>query len=316
MVEILLATFNGERYLASQMASLLSQDWNDFFITVSDDGSADGTLQILEDIAALSLKRVRILRNTGHKGVIGNFAFLMEQSTANHIAFCDQDDIWDSGKLSLMMIEMAKIESSCSKDTPVLLYSDMRLIDEDNHLISPSLWTKAGVFPKHANFRNLLAQNLVTGCTALANRALIQYALPIADESRVMMHDYWLALVAMAFGICQPIDKQTVSYRQHPNNVVGAGTNLTPLKRMKRIMRDTDLENWIISAAKQASFFIERFRDNLSNEDIEALEVMQNLPNRSGIGQARMMMRAGIRRTGILNQIQFLLRLAIGSRQA
>lgn len=313
-VEILLATYNGERYLSSQLASLLAQDWDDFSITVSDDGSTDATWTILEQFAAKSQK-IRLLRNAARNGIIGNFTFLMEQSTAEYVAFCDQDDLWDSNKLSILMEQMKKLEAAHEKAIPILLYSDMRLIDVEDRILTTSLWKQAGVIPPKARFRNLLAQNLVTGCTTLANRVLLEKAKPICGFSPIMMHDYWLSLVAMAFGVCYPVETQTISYRQHASNAVGAGAKLTILQRVKRILLDPELSRWIVAAAKQADYFATRYSEELSDDLIKALHVVKELPKQNALRRVWSMTCAGISRTGTLNQLQFLLRVAIGSRE-
>jgi hypothetical protein len=189
----------------------------------------------------------------------------------------------------------------------------MRLIDGYDRIIDESLWSKARVVPQRASFRNLLAQNLVTGCTAMVNRALLRRALPMPEASCVMMHDYWLSLVAMAFGTCVPIERQMVSYRQHASNVVGVGPKLTPIGRMRRIFSDPDLDMWIRSAAIQAECFDARYGGNLKESDRQALKAMKSLFAKNGWDRARSLMRAGIRRTETLNQLQFLLRIVFGS---
>jgi hypothetical protein len=313
MIEILLATYNGERYLSPQINSLLEQDWERISITVSDDGSTDCTWQILEGFAARFPDRFRLLRNSGRKGVVGNFTFLMEQARADYIAFCDQDDLWDADKLSELMKSMVEVEGRHGVTHPTLVYTDMRLIGGDGKLLSDSLWRKARIVPKCARFPNLLAQNLVTGCTVLVNRALLKRALPITNLSCVMMHDYWLSLVAMAFGTCVPIERQTISYRQHGRNVVGAGAALTLPQRMRRIFSDRELDIWISSAARQAECFDDQYGESLKESQRQALRVVKSLPGKRGLGRAWSMMRAGIHRTGNLNQLQFLLRVVLGS---
>jgi glycosyltransferase involved in cell wall biosynthesis len=312
-IEILLATYNGERYLSQQIDSLLAQDWHDVSITVSDNDSTDGTWPILNRFALQAPGKFRLLRNTGVRGVVGNFTFLMEQATADYVAFCDQDDLWEVDKLSVLMERMVETEGRHSVNQPVMVYSDMRLIDGSDRVICESLWRKAGVVPRRAGFRNLLAQNLATGCTVLVNRALLRLALPMPQAGCVMMHDYWLSLVAMAFGTCLPVERQTVSYRQHESNVVGAGAKLTPIGRIQRIFSDPDLDVWIRSAARQAECFDTRYGEILKENERKVLSAMKSLPAKHGYGRAWSMMRLGIRRTGTLNHLQFLLRVVFGS---
>jgi hypothetical protein len=308
LIEILLATYNGERFLAEQLDSLFAQTWINIRILVNDDGSSDGTLNILSRYATRYPGRLQVEHNPQRKGPCGNFAALMLRSTANYIAFCDQDDIWRSDKLALCMAAMLQAEAQSGSFFPVLIYTDLKLASKDGAIQSESHWKRAGVRPEGAHFRNLLSQNLVTGCTTIANRALIDLALPIPVDE-VIMHDYWLALIASAFGILHPIREQTVIYRQHGGNVVGARGGLSLAQRLRRLRSDPVLEDWLSAAGIQATAFLGQYSSSLAEGDRRALSAMTRFSEKTWLGRNLDLLRYRIRRTGNLNHLQFLLRL-------
>jgi glycosyltransferase involved in cell wall biosynthesis len=308
VIEVILATYNGEKFLAEQLDSLFAQTWTNFRLLVNDDGSSDSTLNILNHYAAQHPDRLLWEVNPQTKGPCGNFAALMQRSGAKYIAFCDQDDIWRPDKLALCMEAMLRAEAQRGDSLPVLIYTDLRLASEDGTLQSESHWKRAGVHPEGAHFRNLLAQNLVTGCSMIANRALIDMALPIPVDD-VIMHDYWLALIASAFGVLHPIREQTVTYRQHGGNAVGAAGGLSWIKRLRRFQSDLELEKWFRAAATQSAAFLARFGPTLSEENRCALTSMTRFPRSSWLRRNLYLLRYKIRRTGNLNHLQFLLRL-------
>jgi hypothetical protein len=247
-------------------------------------------------------------RNTETKGPCGNFAALMERSSACYVAFCDQDDIWRPDKLALCMSVMLQAEAQHRESLPVLIYTDLKLASSNGTILSESHWKRAGVRPEGANFRNLLAQNLVTGCTMIANRALIDLALPVPVDE-VIMHDYWLALIASALGVLCPIREQTVIYRQHGGNVLGAGGALSWLQRMRRFRNDPELEEWLDAAAIQATSFLDRYGAALTEENRRAMLSLTRMAGGSWLQRNLYLLRHQIRRTGKLNHLQFLLRL-------
>lgn len=307
LIQVLLAAYNGEPFLAEQLDSIFGQTWNNIQILANDDGSSDDTLNILDRYASRYPGRLDVVRNQCAKGPCGNFTALMQRSTASYVAFCDQDDIWKADKLATSMAVMSRVEGTSPKSIPALVYSDMEIMSEDRFHFD-SHWHRAGVHPEVAGFRNLLAQNLVTGCTSIANRALLDLAIPIPVDD-VIMHDYWLALVACAFGVLQPIREQTVLYRQHSNNVIGAGGVLSWKQRLRRFRNDPELEKWLTGAATQAAAFLEKYGSRLPEMDRSALISMIHFPQKSSLGRNLSLLRHGIRRTGLLNHLQFALRL-------
>ena len=221
-VEVLLATYNGERFLREQIDSILTQEYERLRVLARDDGSSDSTIAILREYEQRFPDRFRVMPTTSPTGSAKeNFLKLMKESSSEYVCFSDQDDIWLPDKVSRSMQAMATLESHYGTATPLLVFTDLRVVDDTLKTIHESLWKHAGVKPEHINnLAAILGHNIVTGCTALINRKLLKMALDMPEEAA--MHDSWIALLASAFGASKMVRAKTVLYRQHDRNVVGA----------------------------------------------------------------------------------------------
>ncbi|MHB1665888.1 glycosyltransferase family 2 protein [Thiomonas sp.] len=217
---VLMSTWNGKPWIDQQLQSLLDQSWPHFRIRIRDDGSTDGTQEILERWHRLSPERLTWYQGGSRLGPAGSFSELASQCTADYVLFCDQDDVWHPDKVGISQAEMARLERRMGRNTPLLIHTDLTVCDEQLAVLDPSFWRHQALNPAKNQLNRLLLQNVVTGCTAMANRALLQAAGPVPPDA--IMHDWWLALVASAFGHIQPIRMATVQYRQHGRNVCGA----------------------------------------------------------------------------------------------
>jgi len=221
-LEILLSTYNGERYLSEQIDSLLSQTFTNWRLLVRDDGSQDGTCDIINRYVELYPGKIILLDDKlGRLGPSQSFAMLISQSVASYVAFCDQDDVWCSDKLTKQMNKIFDEESAREPHFPLLINTDLKVADQALNVMSPSYWKYQNLNPeKMCDLRHLLVQNHITGCTFLMNRALVNNVLYISEKA--VMHDWWVALVAAAKGAIISIDDATVLYRQHGENEIGA----------------------------------------------------------------------------------------------
>jgi glycosyltransferase involved in cell wall biosynthesis len=239
LIDVLLATYNGERFLSEQLESLCAQSYRNFRLLVSDDGSCDATLAIVESFAAkLPSGCVRWVENP-HRGCgpARNFEVLMSASRgdalANWVAFCDQDDVWLHQKLERLAEEMGLLEAE-DPNIPCLVHTDLRVVDDQLCTIAPSFVVQQGIDIEKVSLPTLLSVNCVTGCAMMVNRALLDIALPIPRD--VVMHDWWCALLSCA-GRRSFIAESLVLYRQHGGNQIGAkGRSLND--RFGRALRD------------------------------------------------------------------------------
>jgi glycosyltransferase involved in cell wall biosynthesis len=208
-VTVLLATFNGENFLDEQLNSLSEQQEVDIEVMVNDDGSTDGTVEILEAWK----KKGLIISITKSKNLGSTKAFLnllQECSKKPFIAFCDQDDIWEPNKLA-MQIQL------CEESIPVLVFSRRKYLDSSGQSIGISSTLKKG-----PSFENALIENIAPGNTLLLNSPAVNiinsYVLP-----NIVYYDSWIYLLISAFGKCKYISLPLVQYRIHENNQVGLG---------------------------------------------------------------------------------------------
>ena len=223
MIEILLATYNGEKHLEEQLASIEEQTYKNWRLRVHDDQSSDGTWEILKAFQQKYGEEKVILKKNvpASGGSKYNFIGLIQASDAEYIMCCDQDDVWHKDKIEKTFRRMRQIEQRFGKDLPLLVYTDLKVVDEKLNEIHPS-------FHKCMNLRTdsvlnyELIQNQVTGCTVMFNRVLKNYMNVLKNVEHIVMHDHWLALIALVFGKMSYLNQATMDYRQHGNNVVGA----------------------------------------------------------------------------------------------
>ena len=223
MLHILMSTYNGERYLSAQIESILTQDYTDWRLFVRDDGSIDGTCRILTHYAQQD-KRITVVRDGENLGACRSFGRLLEQyGEAEYFAFADQDDVWLPEKLTVCMNEMHRQESETGTTTPIVVHTDLRVVDEDLQELAPSFWKYSNIKPELLNtrIRYLAICNTVTGCACLFNRAARDCSVPVSKDA--YMHDAWVALMTLYHkGRIAALTQATVLYRQHRGNVLGA----------------------------------------------------------------------------------------------
>ena len=271
-VEILLATFNGEPYLSEQLDSILSQDTQNWHLTASDDGSSDRTVEILDAYAQTYPEKItRVVSGRQFHNARDHFFWLMEQCGGDYIQFCDQDDVWHPDKLRLLQEAMEEAEAVYGADMPLLVFSDQTVVDKNLKLIAPSLMVFQQQDPRALDYRNLLYQNVVSGCAMAVNRPLAKLAAGCTDTQQVIMHDWWLALTAARFGKMVYVDRATIDYRQHGNNSVGAKDVRSPAFLIYKLLHLREFRRAVFFQKRQVLCFLDSYRKDLSDEEIAYL---------------------------------------------
>lgn len=220
-VAILMATYNGEKYLAQQIDSILDQTCKDWTLYVQDDLSTDHTMDVLLSYAARD-SRVQIVENNEKHGARDNFMSLLLRVSADYYMLSDQDDVWFPKKVELLLQRIQKVEASADHQVPVLIASDLTVVDENLQELAPSLWEQFCTAPALIHTLDMLGvHNSVTGCTTIFNEGVKQAALPIPPQA--VMHDWWLALATLkAGGRLDYLEQSVGLYRQHGRNVLGS----------------------------------------------------------------------------------------------
>lgn len=230
-IVILLGTYNGARFVEEQIKSIQRQTVNNWNLLVRDDASDDGTVELIASLAKDD-ERIHWVKNgQGRLGIVGNFGELMRiahSEGADYIFLSDQDDVWTSTKIAEQFTYLRKMEECYGENTPILVYSDLEIVDEQLRRIHPSFMSYQGLTHESRDpLRVLLTQNFVTGCATAINRPLLNLAVPLPPN--VIMHDWWLALCGAACGQLAYLPQALLRYRQHGANQLGAEGLLTML---------------------------------------------------------------------------------------
>lgn len=272
-VEILLAAYNGEAFVREQIESILAQTDASWHLTVSDDGSQDGTAAILDAYAARYPQKIRRVRAGRRFGCArDHFFWLMRQCDADYIAFSDQDDVFYPHKMETLMRAMRDAQARLGEQTPILVFSDQTVTDARLETIAPSLMRYQKQDVARFDYRGILMQNVVTGGAMMINRALSELADRCAAPSETIMHDWWLAAVAARFGEIVYIDEPLCAYRQHGDNSVGAKDVGSMAYVLRMLGQLRAVRGALVRKKAQARVFRQTYADRLREEDLRFLD--------------------------------------------
>jgi glycosyltransferase involved in cell wall biosynthesis len=304
-VTILLATYNGEAYLKAQLDSLFAQTYSHIEVIARDDGSSDNTVTLLSQYPITLIETTQNLGAKGSFGALLSYAFTR---TENHyFMFCDQDDVWHTHKVASTLQKMQKIEK---EGIPTLIHTDLEVVNESVEPIANSLWKFEHINPTYNSLNRLLMHNTITGCTTMVNRALVEKALPIPQES--IMHDWWLGLVATQFGTIGTIYEPTMKYRQHQHNDTGAKKytlyNIVQ-KAYNLLKNDPKATQHLKQKMAQAEVFLERYKEEVSQSEKSMLSAFANLHTYGFFKKRNIMLKYAILKYGLLRNIGLLLKL-------
>ena len=261
-IVILLATYNGEKYIRQQLKSLFEQTNQNFRLVVHDDGSSDATAQIINEYRDKYPDRIEIFYGNSCGGPKENFLWMLGRVEADYYLFCDQDDVWLPEKLQRSMDALASEEdnyrSSKEEVPPVCVFTDMRVVDEELNTLSDSFIRYIGRVPENTAYTQILIDNPAAGCTMCFNRALRDLVVDLApsvDLNNIPMHDAFVLEIAAIMGKVVAIDEPLAYYRQTGHNAMGAVTESESDKASRNI---EDLKQGNIFQKKKA--FVEESR--------------------------------------------------------
>ena len=233
-----MCTYRGEKYLQRQLETVFGQSYRNWHLFVSDDGSDDRTLAILDRWRATAGgERIRVYSGP-RRGFACNFFSLIARPEvkADYYAFTDQDDEWDNRKLERAVRKL----NYFPLDAPVLYASRSELVDErGNHL------GYSRRYQKPSGFSNALVQNMASGNTMVLNHAAIELMRSAGTDVDVSAHDWWAYLIVTGSGGMMVFDQQpTIRYRQHEKNLYGSNTSYRAMWRRVRKMFAGDFRAW------------------------------------------------------------------------
>ena len=257
-ISVTIATYNGEKFIRDQIESILNQTLKPYEIVISDDASTDQTLKILLEYQKKYPDLIKIISNKNNFGFAKNFERALLVSSGDLVALSDQDDVWLPEKLRLEYDVLEKYSNVG------VVFCDLKIVDENlNEIEKKSMWEyynwEMNGYIKGADFfDSIFKSNRVTGCTIMIRRQILNDLIPF--DSRIHLHDYWLALGSSLLSDVFAINKQLVLYRQHSNNQIGAGINKT-----------INYDQYLANLQKDSEFKIELVYNNRSIVDIPNL---------------------------------------------
>ena len=308
-VQVLLPTYNGSRYINPFLESLISQTYDNWILLVRDDGSTDDTQSVLQQWKKRLNDKMQILPNFGQVNLRsnGNFSHLLSMSTSPYVMLADQDDVWICNKIEVTLNAMLELESSVGIATPCLVHTDLTIVDECLQVKSESHWKYQGLHPeRRQELSRMLVETTVWGCTTMVNRTLVELA-GAAPECPINV-DWWLALVAATFGRIKSIPIQTILWRRHGSNAsefsslkVAIKVSLASPKAMRQKLLLILADNRIL-----AERFLERYKDRLDKNQLDALQAFIELPTKGplirrwNIIKHRLFFTSHVRNIGLL----------------
>jgi glycosyltransferase involved in cell wall biosynthesis len=282
-IDIVLSVFNGSNFIGEQIDSFLGQTHENWRLIIRDDGSTDDTMEIIRKYQGRYPDKIETIWDREEAknfniGACQGFARVLERSTAKYAMFSDQDDVWLPFKIERTLEMMLELEATYGGDMPLMVHTDLRVVDRKLNIIRDSFWQLQRLSPESCSKLNrLLIQNGITGCTVMINRKLRDLATSIPSEA--IMHDYWLALVSAAFGKIAYVNEPTILYRQHGANNAGAKKyNMGFI--LKKVADNSFVKDSLSRKRRQATVFYQRYREDLSEREKQLLEDFMALGNK------------------------------------
>jgi glycosyltransferase involved in cell wall biosynthesis len=293
LVTIFLCTFNGQRFLPEQLASLERQTFLRWRVVASDDGSTDRTRSILEAFRDSRAPGTVEIVDGPRRGAPANFLFLACRQTpvSAYYAFCDQDDVWEADKLAraIAVLEQAP------PGVPAVYGSRTSLIDEHGRPIGLS-----PLFPRTPTFRSALVQSIAGGNTMVFNQEARDLLAFCGADVDIPSHDWWLYQATSACdGVVHYDPRPSVRYRQHTCNVIGSNMGLAARLRRLRMLGQGRFRHW----SDLNVIALTRLRPRMSAENRQIFDLFRKARQRPLLQRAKMFAQAGVYRQTLLGNL-------------
>lgn len=275
MLDILMATYNGEAFVEEQVRSIMQQSFADWRLLVHDDGSTDATLDILQRLAQEDKRIVLLQDDMCHLGVARNFIHLVSQSIAPYCMFCDQDDVWLSEKVEKMM----RAIESYDQTKPQVVYSNACLWNPECGILSNK---NTLTYPTTVR-QTLFLNTGIQGAAAIFNRAMCDVLRQELDF--YAMHDHVLLLAGICMGEVHYMHESLMYYRQHANNLTGNAPG-SIWKKMMLMWENRGVPLVSREHYDGLAAFYTHFQEQLSVEDGKRIRMFLAMPEQSFLARA------------------------------
>ena len=276
-IDILLTTYNGEKYLKEQIDSILKQTYTNFRLLISDDCSKDSTIKILKEYEQKD-NRIKVFLQEKNLGYVKNFEFLLTKVENEIYALSDQDDVWNNDKVE-------KTYKKLKEEDADLVFTDLEIVNEKLETINSSfndyMFLSRKIKKYYKDYRLQYLYNCITGCTLMSKKKYLEKIIPIPMDSKYVIHDTWIGLIVALNGKIAYLDEATIKYRQHGNNQVGSNHTshkYTKLNQVRELFIDVkyQLFNTYINNSSI-------FTKDLQKQNEKALKYFKMLKNKKYI---------------------------------
>lgn len=302
-VNIIIATYQGGKYIRQQLDSILASEDAEFMISIYDDGSKDDTAAIVEEYVKKYPDQVQFVRNAKNLGHLQNFLQGVVNNPYDYVMFCDQDDVWKPEKIMKTYRCMKEAESQQNEPMPLVVFTDAVIVDENLKELNPSFHQSSGLDTGKLDLAHLLMENKMMGCTMMLNRPLLDRITVLPEHAR--FHDWWIALIAAAYGKILYLPEGTMLYRQHGNNVVGNRSfRQYVLQRLANLKEQKKAINKLIDQAEE---FYQIYQNTLSPQAKRLVEKFLSLRTSGYIKRRYLVLHYGFLKSGLVRNLGLLL---------
>ena len=275
-IDILLATYNGEKYVKEQIESILNQNYKNIRLIISDDCSKDSTRKILKQYE--NNERVEIHLQEKNLGYIRNFEYLLKQVKSDLYMLSDQDDVWLPEKVEKTLDVLKQNDAD-------MVFGDLEVVDENLNTVYPSfnefMLLNRKIKKEINSYKLNYLYNCVTGCTILSKKEFIKDILPVPYKSTYVAHDHWMALIVSLKGKMVYMPEKHIKYRQHGNNQIGTekiSHKFTRLEQVRNLFLEVKLGVFGTYVENN-----EKFPKELQELNVKAYEYFKMLEKKKNI---------------------------------
>lgn len=308
LVAICLATYNGEKYLAQQLDSIIKQTYSKWHLYIRDDGSTDNTKQIINNYVHKYYDKITFLTELqGGGNSQKNFGAILQWVSKNinpsYYMLCDQDDYWLPDKIKNSVDEIVNIKG------PAMVHTNLEVVNDNLEMVAESFMEYSNLNPSKRDLPHLLIQNNVTGCTMVWNRQLNNLIDYKNVREHAIMHDWWIALIAASFGRIIYITEPQIMYRQHEKNVVGAERVGSFAYIKHKLLHTKQVKDGLQATFVQADYYYKEYNLKLDNRKQNILKAYIELPHMNKFKRIQICMNKGFLKQSavqILGEVLFI----------